>query len=343
MAVDNGSPVIDALRRRRVTATGMGFEVAELLVGAAVRAPSVHNTQPWRFVHRDGGIELWADRSRLLPVTDPAGRQLVISCGAALAVLMAGVRWLGFHPSVSYCPAPADPELLARLAIGPPCRPGSQALDMFVMAAARHTHRGPFDDVPLAPSLLTELRRVAARGHCRVQLVRDVEALLLVTRLTAAAEAEQRCRPAVQAELGYWLRPAGGPQLDGIPAAAAEVPFAGLGRLAPRRYGPASTIDDQPRPGAGRLPATMVLSTHRDDVTAWLHAGVALQHMLLLAARHSVYASIHTQPVEIPATRARLAAVVRDPCPQMLLQFGHADSAPSATPRRPPSEVLTAR
>jgi nitroreductase len=344
MSVHDGSPVVDRLRRRWAAPTGMDLDVAELLVGAAVHAPSVHNTQPWRFVHdRDGGIELWADRSRLLPVTDPAGRQLVISCGAALAVLMVGVRWLGFHPLVSYYPAPADPALLARLAIGPPCRPSSQALDMLVVAAERHTHRGPFDDVPVAPSLLTELRRVAARGHCRVHFVRDVEALLLVTRLTATAEAEQRRAPAVRQELGDWLRPGEGPHRDGIPAAAAGVPHAGLGRLAPRRYGPATIIADQPRPGTGRLPATMVLSTRHDDVAAWLHAGVALQQMLLLAARHSVYASIHTQPVEIPAMRARLAALAGDPYPQMLLQLGHADSAPSATPRRPPSEVLTAR
>ncbi len=50
----------------------------------AVRAPSVHNSQPWRWRFDGGTLELFADRSRQLPATDPQGRGLVLSCGAAL-------------------------------------------------------------------------------------------------------------------------------------------------------------------------------------------------------------------------------------------------------------------
>ena len=52
----------------------------------ALRAPSVHNTQPWRWRidDADGVVELYADRNRHLSATDPDGRDLLISCGAAL-------------------------------------------------------------------------------------------------------------------------------------------------------------------------------------------------------------------------------------------------------------------
>ena len=64
----------------------------------AGRAPSVHNTQPWKFRPRDRSIEVLADASRLLPAIDPAGRELLISCGAALFGLRLGLRSVGRLP-----------------------------------------------------------------------------------------------------------------------------------------------------------------------------------------------------------------------------------------------------
>ena len=53
------------------------------LIATAARAPSVHNTQPWRFRAGDGTIDLYADPRRRLHV-DKDGREMLISCGAAL-------------------------------------------------------------------------------------------------------------------------------------------------------------------------------------------------------------------------------------------------------------------
>jgi len=59
-------------------------ERARLLIGRAVRAPSSHNTQPWYFRLSAPAIDLCADRTRALPVSDPDDREMLISCGAAL-------------------------------------------------------------------------------------------------------------------------------------------------------------------------------------------------------------------------------------------------------------------
>jgi hypothetical protein len=289
------------LHRRRAAPVGMDFDVAELLVNAAVRAPSVHDTRPWRVVYdRHGSIELWADWSRLPPAVDPAGRELVISCGSALAVLQLGVRWLGYQPLVTCQPEAAHPTLVARLAVGPARRPSSEAFDLFLVAVNGDTQRGPFDHVPGTPLLVAQLQHLARRCHCRIDPVRDVQTLRRVAHLTTTAEPDQRRRPRVPDELNH-----------------------------------------RPASGIGHLPATMVLSTIRDEVPSWLRAGDALQQMRLHAARYSVYASIHTQPLQTPATRARLGGLIGGRHPQALLQLGHAESL-STTLRRPMGDVLTA-
>ncbi len=52
------------------------------LAARAARAPSVHNTQPWRFLASRGWLELHADHERNLPKTDPAGfPQMLLQLG----------------------------------------------------------------------------------------------------------------------------------------------------------------------------------------------------------------------------------------------------------------------
>src|SRR5262245_55774431 len=58
---------------------------------AAVAAPSIHNSQPWRFRVTALGVDVFADRDRGLHVIDPIGRELLISIGAAVFNLRASM------------------------------------------------------------------------------------------------------------------------------------------------------------------------------------------------------------------------------------------------------------
>lgn len=333
------------------TRPALGADLAAFLVGAATRAPSLHNSQPWQFVHQSTGeIELWADPERALPGTDPHGREMVIGCGAALATLALGVRWVGHRPVVTRLPEPTCPTLLARVALGPKQPAAQWEQDMFYAIVDRHTHRGPFTGAPVSPLLLRRLQRLAGRAGARAHLVQGAETLRRVARCTADADLLQQRQPGLREELGEWLRPARSSRRDGI--IPVGVPPTGPGQLAARAFGaqpgpvpataPASILKAGADKGAhtAHPPATVLLGTDHDDVLAWLSAGEALQTMLLHAAHHSVYASIHSQPLEVPSARARLSAVIGRQYPQMLLQLGHANGDPAA-PRRAAAEVLT--
>ena len=84
-------------------------------------APSGHNTQPWLFRIRGDAVDLRADRRRSLPMVDPDDRELIMSCGAALAFLRVAIRALGRTAHVQRFPDAADPDLLATVRLGEPC------------------------------------------------------------------------------------------------------------------------------------------------------------------------------------------------------------------------------
>src|SRR6478609_2078153 len=80
----------------------------EVLLTSATRAPSLHNTQPWAFTVQPRRILVHADPARQLPESDPTGRSLLISCGAALFNLRVAAAHLGMHPRVRVLPDSSD-------------------------------------------------------------------------------------------------------------------------------------------------------------------------------------------------------------------------------------------
>src|SRR5260370_7699088 len=113
---------------------------ARYLIATATRAPSVHNTQPWRFKVGPSAIELHCDPRRKLRV-DPAGREMLISCGAALFGLRLAVRSLGYQPVVELLPDPARLRLMARV-MPRPADPIT-VLDPAILPALPHPHPPP--------------------------------------------------------------------------------------------------------------------------------------------------------------------------------------------------------
>ena len=82
--------------------TGSSDEQAAFLLRYAILAPSTHNTQPWKFALVPGGIEVYADYSRRMPVVDPGNRELLMSIGAAVFTLRVAAERFGMESRVTY-------------------------------------------------------------------------------------------------------------------------------------------------------------------------------------------------------------------------------------------------
>jgi hypothetical protein len=319
-------------------ATPVLTEQAGYLIAMAARAPSVHNTQPWRFKISGQTVELHADISRKLNV-DPLGREMLISCGAALFGLRLAVRSLGYLPVAELFPDPPRLRLLAQVRLGQPTALTMGERKMLEAVPHRHTHRGPFEPDPLPDGLLAGLQHDALAENAVLAFTDQHQ----YGKLVAIAGPASRVRDLDrlnQAEVRRWTRGARDPARDGVPAHAfAALPAGDPARLPQRDFDLGRGLGELTADGSPPA-ATAVLLTRRDRREDWLRTGQALYRLLLHAASRWVFASLYTQPLEAEAIRKQIRTSLALPgWPQVLLQFGVARTSP-ATARRPARELF---
>ncbi|GGL01728.1 hypothetical protein Ppa06_70680 [Planomonospora parontospora subsp. parontospora] len=307
------------------------------LVTAAGAAPSVHNTQPWRFgVHRREHIELHADPDRRLPVADPRGRSLHISCGAALFNLRLALRVAGWRPVSWPLPAIGDAGSTLLAAVRPVRAPLASAAEHELYAAIqdRRTNRRPFSGALVPAGVMAEL--AAAVRLEGAELVRvDGPAGTALLEEVAMAEERLASDAGYRAELARWTG-GDGRRSDGLPPYVQGPRPDGV--LVPvRRFARANgeTARFEARP------QLVVVTTTGDGPQDWLRAGQALQRMLLVATLHGVSASFLNQPLDLRDMRRHSDPRHRRGHPQMIVRIGYGPAVPRA-PRRPVPEVLSA-
>lgn len=110
----------------------------------ACRAPSVHNSQPWRWIADGVTLQLWADPTRAMPATDHTGRELLLSCGAVLDHLRVAMAAAGWASATRRFPDPDNPDHLATLQFQPAEVTGAQQLRANAITR-RRTDRLPFE------------------------------------------------------------------------------------------------------------------------------------------------------------------------------------------------------
>ena len=320
-------------------------QVAAYVVTAAVWAPSVHNTQPWWFGVRGAEIIVHADQQRQLTVADPVGRELLLSCGAALFTAKLALRSLGFIAETRLLPDPGDPSVVARLRWRRRSPPTMYEMGLYEQITRRRSHRGGFGPLPLPAGLLGALRRDAWQDGAALRIAADEGSRAAVAAAVQMAELAARRDAAYVRELAAWAPPPGSARRDGVSVLSYPARPQPTSPQFPSRdfahghsWGLPAMSTAASGPGFAGL--VCLLTTPGDSPADWVHAGMALQRILLTASMHGVAAALYSAPVEVVWVREVLRAQLGDGCyPQLVLRLGTAaQSAVSA--RRPPESVL---
>jgi nitroreductase len=308
---------------------------------AAGYAPSIHNTQPWRWRLTGDTADLYLERSRVLEVTDPDARLAILSCGALLHHARVGLAALGWRATVVRMPNPADPDHLAQLRVD---GRGPVPVEALTVRRAqtirlRHTDRRPVTGIPVGPDELHAITTALEAEGTWLHILRPDQLL----ELAAAADHAQRTEAAEsvwQAELAYWTggtRPTGTGIPDAaIPHDAPQTPVPG------RDFGhhgdlPISAAHD-------RAAVFAMLYGRNDEPLDWLRAGEALSAGWLTATELGVSVLPLSAPVEVAGTRQTMRRLVAElGHPYLILRLGTIDPhepAPPQTPRLPADQII---
>ncbi|MGW0040656.1 Acg family FMN-binding oxidoreductase [Rhodococcus sp. NPDC003348] len=314
-------------------------DVVRTAVDLACRAPSVHNSQPWLWRYDAGRLDLYADPSRLLVAADPRGRQLLISCGAALHHLTVALTALRWCAHVDLLPDPAQPQLVATIRFSRDARPQSHDFDLLAAIRRRRTDRTAFAPLPDNPLLHKLLGTVTDDDVTVTFLAADTRPTLAeATELSSAA---RRYDASYQAELHWWAGHSF--ETEGIPESAlatraerAKVP---VGRTFPDPH-------TAPVPGDDAVDEStvLVLSTRGDGPTDWVRCGQALSVVSLEATVQRLATCPLTHLTDIDRSRDVIHALAPEAgFPQLLIRVGTPTHPATLndTPRRPVTQVLT--
>jgi nitroreductase len=321
----------------------------EAAVAVAVRAPSIHNTQPWTWRLGAAGLLLCADRSRQLTIADPDGHSLLVSCGAAAQLTQLALRAQGWRIETALLPDPADGDALALFRPTGRDDPAHLAAAEVEAALRRHSDRRPFAVRPVPEQLVEELQAAAGEQEVRVHVpTRPDERIELAVAVSWADRAE-RDDEAYQAEMNRWLRdPEVHLRVDGVPVEA--IPH--VPAEAPRHTD--VPLRDFEVGVTGRLlidrdvdekPLIAAVLTDFDNPIDHLRAGQAMMRLMIAAELRGLSTCVLSQAVDFAAFRARVQRVMGwVGYPQIMLRLGY-PSAPTSelarTPRREPAAVLT--
>ncbi len=315
---------------RRTDDGGLGAALPDCL-SAAIAAPSIHNTQPWRFRVAEHHIDVLADLTRRLDVVDKASRELYLSLGAAVLNLRVAIAAHGRAPIMRLLPDAGKTELVARIAPGA-AQHRSETTRLLARAIPqRRTNRRPFFAIGVPPEVIAELQAAAAIEGARLVPV-DATGRDAVLGIVRTAEMLRRRDPAYRQELANWTIEVP-PRRDGIPPAAygpwsalESIPLRDFGLVQPARH--RTTVSFEPEP------TLAILYSAGDGPEQWLRAGQALERLWLTATVRGLATTLMTQPLEIPQLRSLFHDRDRGQAAQAILRFGYGPPAPPS-PRRP--------
>lgn len=330
-----------------MTQTTIDRSVITSAVELACRAPSLHNSQPWRWVAGGANVDLFLDRNRVVSSTDSSGRESVISCGAVLDHFRVAMAAAGWETHVDRFPNPNNFDHLAAIGFSSVDYVAQARRDRAAAILRRRTDRRPLR-APKDWAAFEPVLRSAFDGDLATLDVLADDARPRLVQASRLNEALRRYDDSYHHELSWWTAPSR--YSEGIPEGALGSDAERCAVELNRRF-PADAHAQQGSVGTPDEAKVLVLSTLGDTRADAFDCGQALSAILLECTMAGLATCTVTHVTELEASRDIIRELIPGApnsvaVPQVLIRVGTEPSgkgAPEATPRRPVREVLEIR
>jgi hypothetical protein len=331
---------------------GNNIEKLKFLINYAILAPSGHNTQPWIFRINDDNntIEIYADRTRALPVVDPEDRELTISSGAALFNLQLAISYFGYNYETKLIPNVEKQDLLASINVTDIGKMPSKVNDtyinkLFQSITKRRTNRFKFEDKEIPESVISEIKSIIGKyENIWIHLAVQEDEKEQLADLIAEGDRIQLSDKRLRRELASWIHSNRSHSRDGMPGYAFGFNdiMSLMGPFVMRTFDMGKGQAAKDKQLASGSPILLLIGTDSDNVKDWINSGLTLSNILLYLKSENIWCSYLNQPIEVPELRKRLIDIIPrhgEGYPQLLLRIGYGQEV-EPTPRRKIEQFL---
>ena len=307
----------------------------ERLVYYARLAPSVFNSQPWKFVAGASEIDIFADLERWRAAADADKRELHLSLGCAIESIRIAADFAGWGTELAYLPVDGDETLVARVHVsltGP--KRDDAAADLLVRMVTRHTSHRLFDPQnPVADLDRKRLYQSFEIGDVSLHFLHDRLALDALAAVEKRADAALLARPDYRAEHAKGV---------GAGSLGSAWPLSKLGQFALAHLPFGNQVQHGDAERLASAPLVALLTTRQDRRVDQLQAGQAFMRVALKAEALDIRVQPVSQVLEVEEARAEVARIfdLGDRVPQHMFRLGHAEAEKRPYPRRPLDEIL---
>ena len=301
------------------------------IVKYAAKAPSGHNTQPWRFKTGNGAISLMPDFTRALPVVDADNHALYISLGCALENLIIAANQFNYETKIEFTGDERMPQILVRLN----AVPETEKSGLFDYIVKRQATRNKFGSDSIPSNVISDLFNDAQDDGLQTELFLSGTSIKSLMPYIIEGTRRQFNNKAFVYELVRWIRFSEKEVMlkgDGIWTASMGLPDMGRfsGNIIMKYLVSAGSEARRTEKLVTASAGLALFMVRQNDPYHWIKLGQSFQRFGLKAAKHQVSHSHLNMPCEEPEVRQKLIEdlQLKELTPLLLIRFGYSDTMP---------------
>lgn len=308
------------------------FDKLKYLCCLAHLAPSTHNTQPWKFSidSHNSKVDIFLDRTKILPASDVVGRQSLISIGCALEHFVIATKYLGPKPVINLSeinkrqtrPIKNKLEDQKNIHIASlnfiPANPNDDYEKLFKSIFTRKVMRSEFDpEKEIKQEIRQEIKKITDNQNIKLHLVSDRLRRLTIAEFQAQADGYVINTKKFSKELGDWLLPNDTASFVGMPGVGFGLQDGQAIRFHQALLGEQSLEPEDGlrfslagKVGIEKSPLIGFLTVQKDEPDQWIEAGQILERIFLTCENHGLSLSIHAGIAEVAIINKMFAATI---------------------------------
>lgn len=310
----------------------MTKEDFQFFVECAIKAPSGHNTQPWKFEQTDEGLIIHPDFRYALPIVDNDHHALYISLGCALENLVIAALHKKYQCIVQY---PVDSQSGITVKLKKDEAENTHTNDLFDFVSKRQVNRQKYSDLTISYEDLQKLCTSFSFEGISIILVCGIEKFEKIIPLIIEGNNLQFDNKQFVNELTSWFRYSkreAEQTKDGLWTACMGLPDMGkfIGQFVMRYFVSSKSEAKRLKDLLNHTQGLAVFVADENDAAHWVKTGRAFQHFGLTATKLGISHAHLNMPCEEMKVRYKLAKElgVENKHPLLLIRYGYAEKMP---------------